>query len=102
MARPRFHVQHFVACLNAVWQGPAGPRTHRDLEGVGFIYAVPPGTEAPEFPELWLYSRLYLTNGVVGTRRLSIEVARTSEFNMHRHMLSMSSIRLFSARRVLS
>jgi hypothetical protein len=51
------------------------------LEGVGFIYGVPPGTEAPEFPELWLYSRLYLTNGVVGNRRFSVEVARTSESN---------------------
>lgn len=76
MARPKFFVQHFVACLNASWQGPPGPRTYRDLEGVSDVYVVPPGTEAPEFEEFWVYARLILTNGVSGGRTFAVEVAR--------------------------
>ena len=45
VARPKFFVQHFIACLNTAWQGPPGPRTYRDLEGVSDAYFVPPGTE---------------------------------------------------------
>jgi hypothetical protein len=76
MARPKFSVQHFIACLNAGWQGRPGPGAYRDLEGVSYAYFVPPGTEAPEFPELWVYARLFLTNGVTGGRTFSVEVAR--------------------------
>lgn len=78
MARPKFFVQHFIACLNAGWQGPPGPLTPRDLEGVTSSYFVPPGTESPEFPEFWVYARLYLTNGVTGRRTFSVDLARQS------------------------
>jgi hypothetical protein len=48
-----------MACLSATWDGPAGPETHRLLEGVSFIYTVPSNAEAPyEILEMWLYARL--------------------------------------------
>lgn len=78
MARPRFFVQHFIACRNAVWDAPPAATVTRTLEQVGYIYRVPPGTEAPEFEEFWLYARLVLTNGVAGFHNFSIEVARLS------------------------
>lgn len=76
MARPKFFVQHFVACRNAAWDAPPGHGVTRTLEQVGYVYRVPPGTEAPELEEFWLYARLYLTNGVSGQRHFAIEVAR--------------------------
>jgi hypothetical protein len=33
MPRPTFAVQHFVACQAIPWEGVAGPRTSRTLEG---------------------------------------------------------------------
>jgi hypothetical protein len=77
MARPKFFVQHFIACRNAAWDGPPGPNTTRTLEQVGFLYRVPPGTEAPEFEEFWLYARMFVTNGATGRRTFSVEIART-------------------------
>lgn len=49
MANPKFSVQHFVACLNAPWEGTPGPNTLRTLGGVGYVYRVPPDT----FGSLW-------------------------------------------------
>jgi hypothetical protein len=77
VARRKFAVQHFIACRNAPWDGLPGPRATRTLEQVGYFYRVPPGTEAPEFEEFWLYTRLFLTNGVAGRREFLIEVARS-------------------------
>jgi hypothetical protein len=74
MARPKFSVQHFLACLNTRWEGVPPPLPPITLERVSYIYRVPPGTESPEFEEFWLYARLFLTNGVDGTRKFSIEV----------------------------
>jgi hypothetical protein len=74
MARPKFSVQHFVACLNTAWEGLPGPDTLRTLEGVGYVYRLPPDTEFPfEFDELWLYTRFFLLNSVAGTRTMWIE-----------------------------
>lgn len=75
MARPKVHVQHFVACLNAAWDGPVGPRTLRTLERVGYWYTVPPDTEFPvEELEFWVYARFYREGSVNGSRRFSLEV----------------------------
>jgi hypothetical protein len=75
MARPKFHVQHFVACLNAAWDGVAGPRTSRTLERVGYWYAIPPDTEFPfEELEFWVYARFYRVGSVNGTRDFSLDV----------------------------
>ena len=68
MARPKVSVQHFVVCRAAPWEGPAGPKTPRTLEGVSYRYGVPPGTEFPfEVEELWTYLRLFNMNGGVGS-----------------------------------
>ena len=76
MARPKFFVQHFMACRNAPWEGVAGPLTLRTLEGVGYRYTVPPDTEFPteHLADFWLYARLILTNAVEGNRRFSLDV----------------------------
>jgi hypothetical protein len=75
MARPKFHVQHFVACLNAAWDGTPGPRTTRTLERVGYDYAIPPDTEFPfeEF-EFWVYARFYRVGTVDGPRTFALDV----------------------------
>lgn len=73
MPRPQFVVQHFLVCQDAPWQGAAGPRTLRTLEGVGYYQTVPADAEMPEL-DLWAYLRLFLTNGVSGQRRLWVEV----------------------------
>lgn len=75
MARPKFYVKHFIACLNAAWDGPAGPDTSRTLEGVNYLLRVPPDTEFPfEQPELWLYARFIRTNDVAGVCDFSVEL----------------------------
>jgi hypothetical protein len=75
MARPKFHVQHFMACLNAPWEGLPGPDTPHTLETVAYVYGIPPDAEFPiRFAELWLYARLFLTNGVSGTRDFSVQM----------------------------
>lgn len=76
MARVKFSVQHFVACLNAGWDGMPGPKTSRTLERVGYLYIVAPNTEFPcqEF-EFWLYARFYRVGELNGTTgKLSIKV----------------------------
>src|SRR5690242_11163794 len=74
MARPKFHVQHFIACLNAPWEGIPGPNTPHTLETVSFVYGVPQDTEFPvRFEELWFYCRLFLQNAAGGVREFSIE-----------------------------
>jgi hypothetical protein len=67
MPRPKFVVQHFVACQNVSWEGLPGPRTARTLEGVIHCFGVAPTAEPEfEFPEVWLYARLFRTNQVEG------------------------------------
>jgi hypothetical protein len=75
VARPKFHVQHFVACLNAAWDGAAGPRTPRTLERVGYWYAIPPDTEFPfEELEFWVYARFFRVGAANGTRDFALDV----------------------------
>jgi hypothetical protein len=71
--RPKFVVQHFVACLAAPWDGRPGPDTHRTLESVGYLYRVPPDTEFPTELTYWLYARFYWTGGGDGYRRFAVE-----------------------------
>ncbi|WP_439626307.1 hypothetical protein [Gemmata sp.] len=73
-ARPKFHVQHFVACLNAAWEGAPSPRTLRTLEGVGHAYLIPPDTEFPfEEIEFWVYARFYRIGSGSGLRNFALE-----------------------------
>jgi hypothetical protein len=75
MARPKFSVQHFVACLNAAWDGLPGPRTLRTLERVGYWYSIPPDTEFPfEELEFWVYARFYRVGSINGSRDFSLDV----------------------------
>lgn len=75
MAKAKFAVQHFVACLNAAWDGTPGPRTTRTLERVGYDYAIPPDTEFPfEEIEFWVYARFYRVGTVNGSRGFSLDV----------------------------
>lgn len=75
MARPKFHVQHFVACLSVSWDGTPGPNTPRTLEGVCHSYGVPPDVELPViFEVLWLFARLFRTNQKDGSRDFSVAV----------------------------
>jgi hypothetical protein len=75
MAKPKFSVQHFVACLNAAWDGAPGPRTSRTLERVGYEYAIPSDTEFPfEELEFWTYARFYRLDAVNGSRSFSLDV----------------------------
>jgi hypothetical protein len=75
MAKPKFSVQHFVACLNAAWDGSAGPQTSRTLERVGYWYTIPPDTEFPfEGLEFWVYARFYRVGTVNGSRTFSLQV----------------------------
>jgi hypothetical protein len=75
MAKPKFSVQHFIACLNAAWEGSPGSRTARTLEGVHHIFVVPPGAEPPfSFGEVWLYVRLFRTNQSEGRREFSVRL----------------------------
>jgi hypothetical protein len=70
VARPTFHVQHFVACLNAPWEGVPGPDTLRTLEGVSYRYTVAPMEEPPFVREqFWLYARMFRVNNVEGVCR---------------------------------
>ena len=75
MAKPKFYVQHFVACLNAAWEGTPGPAAPRTLEGVSHRLGVPTLAEPDfEFEELWLYTRLYRTNLGEGLRGFSVSL----------------------------
>jgi hypothetical protein len=75
MARPKIVVQHFLVCRAVAWDGPAGPHTPRTLEGVSYVFGVPPGTEFPfESEELWLFARLFNENDVAGDRRLFVDM----------------------------
>jgi hypothetical protein len=75
MARPKFSVQHFIACLNAAWDGNPGPDTTRTLERVGYRYSIPSDVEFPfEELEFWIYARLFRTNTVNGIRTFSVDV----------------------------
>jgi hypothetical protein len=74
VARPKFSVQHFVACLNAPWEGVAGAHTLRTLEGVGYRYPVAPFEESPFDRDFWLYARLFRVNNGDGERRFGVRV----------------------------
>jgi len=75
MARPKFVVQHFIACLNAARDGLPGPDVSRTLERVAYRYLVAPDAEFPfEELEFWLYARFYRTNTVNGSRTFSVDV----------------------------
>jgi hypothetical protein len=75
MARPKFTVQHFIACLNAAWEGIPGSNTARTLEGVIHKFSVIPGSEPSfEFDDLWLYARFFHRNQVEGIRRFSVKI----------------------------
>jgi hypothetical protein len=73
MAKPTFIVNQAIACLAVGWEGPAGPRTLRTLEGIGYTRETPPGSEYPEI-DLWLYLRLFRTNNETVARRIRIDV----------------------------
>jgi hypothetical protein len=75
MARPDIRVQHFIGCLNSPWEGVAGPNTPRTLEGVALYYNVPPDAEPMfEYPEFWLYARLFRMTNQSGKREFSLRV----------------------------
>jgi hypothetical protein len=75
MARPKFSVQHFVACLSVSWEGFPGSKTARTLEGVIHRFSVATGAEPGfEFDEVWLYARLFRSNQVEGTRQFSVKL----------------------------
>jgi hypothetical protein len=75
VAGPKFFVQHFVACLNAPWEGLPGPETPHTLETVAYVYGVPPDAEFPVwFAELWVYARLFSTSAAGGTRDFSVQM----------------------------
>lgn len=73
MPRPKFRVQHFIACLAAPWDGTPGPEMTRTLELTGYTYRLPPDTEFPAKEEFWLYARLFWTGGGDGFRRFRHE-----------------------------
>lgn len=98
MPAPKFYVQHFLACLNVHWEGQPPPLPPMTLEGVSYTYRIPPGTESPEFEELWLYCRLFLANGVDGTRKFSIEVAGADQTVFYRKRVG--EVRFSAARPV--
>ena len=77
MVRPKFVIQHFIACSNVNWEGYPGRGVGRILEGVSYLYPVAANVEAPSFPEMWLYARMFLLNGVAGKRRFWVELARS-------------------------
>lgn len=72
MARPKFHVQHFLACPDVVATRavPDSPYTLRD---VSYHFDVPASQEWPvRLDELWLYVRFF--NGR-GTGYFAVDVA---------------------------
>jgi hypothetical protein len=72
MARPSFEAHFLVPCRAAVWNGPPGPNTSRNLEDVVYTYR----TETPDgFPyetEFWLFVRLAHHRRRVFTRELFV------------------------------
>lgn len=71
MARPKFHVQHFVACPAAVVV-QAAPDNPYTLEDVRYHFDVPNDQEWPvRLDDLWLYVRFF--NGR-GTKFFAIDV----------------------------
>lgn len=47
-------------CLAVHWEGAAGPKTKRTLEGVGYHLRMEAGMEPPfEIGELWFYARIF-------------------------------------------
>jgi hypothetical protein len=54
----RLRVQHWVACLEARVEPPAGPRNLYNLYRVGYTHAVPINTEFPlPLPQLDMFAR---------------------------------------------
>jgi hypothetical protein len=74
MARPSFVVQHLIFCTSVEYPDALRPQRHSTLNGVDFVFEIPPGAEPPIEPdEFWLYARFYSTSDDTGdTPRLSI------------------------------
>lgn len=74
MTRPSFKVQHFVFCTAIDYRDRAQPHRNTILDGVDFVFGIPPGIEFPFDPEeFWLFARFYSTSDRTGdTKPLSI------------------------------
>lgn len=74
MARPSFTVQYLIFCTSVEYPDARRPFRDSTLNGVDFVFGVPPNTEFPVEPEeFWLFARLYSTSDQTGdTRQLSI------------------------------
>ena len=95
MARPKIEVKQFVVCRAAPWEGPAGPRTPRTLEGVCHRIGVPPGTEFPfEVENLWTYLRLFNMNAGAGTVPMYLGLIWTDAPRGPRRMWTRSHVRI--------
>jgi hypothetical protein len=67
VARPSFVVQHLIFCTGVSYPDVRRPQRNSTLDGVDFVYEVPPNSEFPIEPaEFWLYARLYSTSDDVG------------------------------------
>jgi hypothetical protein len=70
MARPSFVVQHLIFCTSVEYPDVLRPLRQSTLNGVDFVFEVPPGTEPPVEPdEFWLYARFYSTSDRIGDTR---------------------------------
>ena len=74
MVRPSFRVQYLAYCASIEYLDPHRPYRNTILNGVDFVFGVPPGTEFPFDPEeFWLFARFYSTSDLTGdTRSMSI------------------------------
>jgi hypothetical protein len=63
----KFLVQHFVFCEAIDYRDRSRPHRNTILDGVDYVFGIPPGTEFPFDPEeFWLFARLYLIKGRAG------------------------------------
>ena len=74
MARPSFVVQHLIFCTSVEYPDALRPQRQSTLNGVDFVFEVPPNAEPPVEPEeFWLYARFYSTSDLTGaTQRLAV------------------------------
>jgi hypothetical protein len=67
MARPSFTVQHLIFCTGVSYPDVRRPLRNNTLDGVDYVFEVPPDTEFPFEPaEFWLYARIYSTSDDIG------------------------------------
>jgi hypothetical protein len=70
MARPSFVVRYLIFCESVEYPDALRPVRRSTLNGVDYVFEVPPGTEPPIEPtEFWLYARLYSTSDLAGATR---------------------------------